>query len=251
MKPALLSCFTMLLVLSGFAHAGEPVRAVDITGIESGTYLLEVEGSRATISPLQLLKPDTPQPPGPDELTERGKKVKAAAIAVTGDPNRERTAQTLAELYRQIAAQIASGRVTDAQVAAQMVKRATDALLPTSAVEPWQPVRDLITEQWADVLQRGGSVGDCGTLLEEIAAGLEASSDRMSSLDAQECAIVQAAITASNPNATSDELVDALSKIKLMAADPDGIDPVWIELIMQIVKMIIEMLINSPYQPLN
>lgn len=178
-----LAIFAVILAL------GVTARAADVvinTGNTPGTYYLKVtvasDGS-ATVSPLSqvynLVNP-TPGPgpgpiipPEPTPLTARGKAIQAAAEKVT-DPNREDTAQALAMLYRELGKQVRIGKIADVQSLQTAVKMGGDMLL-TGKTAPWQPVRDLLSTQWAGVTAQGGKVADYGVLLEEAANGLDAS----------------------------------------------------------------------------
>lgn len=150
---------------------------------QPGTYLLMVvvgKDGKATVLPLpidyELTTPSPPPPPPPDpgNLTERGKAVKKAADEVAADPKRAETAEALADLYREIKGQVGTDlKGTDAIAAA--LKLATDTLLNQRKVAAqWQPVRDVISGQWAKVAEIGGSDGDYAALLGEVADGLDA-----------------------------------------------------------------------------
>lgn len=153
-----------------------------LADLPPGEHYLKItvnaDGS-ATSRPLSVANvtpgpgPNPPPTPTPSELTARAKEIKALAEKVTGDPNRDTTAKGLAELYRQLAKTVRTGQVSDRNALFQMVKMGSDLYLNGNPGN-WQSVRDKLSIQWSQ-LPLTASVGDCATLLEEAASGLDAS----------------------------------------------------------------------------
>lgn len=128
--------------------------------------------------PTPPVPPEPPTPPDVDELTARAKTIKEAAKKATSDPQRETTALQLAELYRQIGKKIEAKEITGQELIQLAVKFGTDQLLNgkgTEVVKAWQPTRDVISAEAAKVLNAGGSDADFVKLLNEVAAGIQAS----------------------------------------------------------------------------
>lgn len=150
--------------------------------LQPGSYwsiVLHADGSAPTVTKVLTVGNDPlPPTPTPDQLTDRAKAIKTAAEGVTSDPQRGQTAQQLAELYRQLAAKVKSGDITGQSVIAFATKYGTDNLLNgkgTQVLQAWQPVRDVFSTQWAAVINVGGSDAEFAKLLNETAAGLQAS----------------------------------------------------------------------------
>jgi hypothetical protein len=171
MRPVAMLAFLLAVLTSATATAQLTVYRIDSAG-----YYAVQDGRLVCVT---IVTPDNPVPPPDDDtLTARAAAIKAAAEAVTSDPQRTKTAQQLAELYRQIGAKVTAGQVKGQATIAFAVKYATDTLLNgkgRQAAEAWQPVRDVFSQQWAAVLNAGGSDADYAKLLGECATGLNAS----------------------------------------------------------------------------
>lgn len=122
----------------------------------------------------------TPPPPSP-VLSDRAKAIKAAADKVSADPNRAVTAKALAQLYRRSAVGARNGSITEPAILQTKTKDATDSLL--NGVAAWDGVRSLVSGQWLDVLtdsiarqlDTAATMAGLATMLDEDAAGLDAS----------------------------------------------------------------------------
>jgi len=160
------------------APTGTRISAIDVTNKADGMYWYSMKDGRIVgTGPLDLHGGDDPPvPPPPDDLTERGKEIRNAALLVQGDPNRAETAKYLAELWRQISNNIKDDKINGEEAARFAVKYGTDMLLnQRNVAQNWESVREVLTEQWTDVFQRGGKDEDYAKLLDEAAAGLDAS----------------------------------------------------------------------------
>lgn len=174
------------LATYGIGAAGQIV-ALDLSGIQDGSYVLRIDGSTVSVTPLTLIDPGVPvpprppvppdpQPPDPPDLPQRAREIADAARIVQGDPARATTAAMLAAAYREIASQITAGRLSGTQTITLAARLAADTVLERQkAAAAWQPVRDLQSDHVAALAQEGGSEGDYARLLGEWAAGLEAS----------------------------------------------------------------------------
>jgi hypothetical protein len=165
-----------------------PAFSADDDGIlivsKSGYYVLEVGADGApTLKPItsrfkQVIVLDGPAPnPTPDPsptLTERGKAVRDLAAKVV-DPKRAELATKLAILYGEIAKKVRSGEVKGQESIAFVVKSATDMVLKDGTLAQWQATRDAIGGYWAKLAQEGAADVEFAKLLEESAAGLQAS----------------------------------------------------------------------------
>lgn len=176
----------------------QSVTAVDVTGLPDGNYVLTIRSGQALLRPLVLV-PIGPLPtptPGPNPvptpqpsptLTERAKAIQKAAKDVQGDTDRVGTAQAIALLYRQLADSIKTGKLgSDQAVMASAVKMATDLLLAQrgkAAELGWAPVRDKVSDEWARVVQQGGTRDSYAALLTECADGIAASTPNDKALD--------------------------------------------------------------------
>lgn len=189
--PCLLLAVGLLLAQSGtsppVADDGT-ITAIDVTDLANGRYCLTLTDDEVSLVPLRLLSPG-PIPPGPvppvppsPTLTERAKAIKSAAEQVQS-AKRAETAQMLAALYDQWADQVAKGQLKNPDAIAFAVKYSTDTLLVGRDANAWQPVRDLLSEQWAAVLQAGGAEPELAKLLSEAADGLNASSPNAQAID--------------------------------------------------------------------
>ena len=170
-----------------------------ISGWPDGSYVLSIKDGVASVAVAPVIRPDTPnptpvtppapapspQPPAPAELTPNAKAIKAAAERVTGDANRGQTAATLAGMYREVAKRIDQRELTDQETIAQVCRMGADLLLSRLDVNKaaWQPVRDVLGQQWTALAQSAGSSGEFAELLRECATGLEASTDQYGAID--------------------------------------------------------------------
>lgn len=166
--------------------------AGDIAVIVPGTvgnYVLSVDAAGAvTLSPLdkviRLVNP-TPTPPNPPTppapLTDRAVQIRDAALKATGDADRATTAHGLAELYRQVAALVRQGKATDLPSLTTAIHTVTDTYMTSrgpAAVTAWQPMRDVFSNQWTLLTAKSNpppTLPDFASLIEEAAAGLDAS----------------------------------------------------------------------------
>lgn len=112
-------------------------------GSRPGTYFLKVvvhaDGTASVHSVTKVVTLDgptpnptptpVPTPPQPTVLTERAKAVKAAAEKVAGDSDRATTAKGLAALYREVAKAARLGKVPDGTAFSTMLRMSTDMLL--------------------------------------------------------------------------------------------------------------------------
>ncbi len=172
----------MIVCLAPMVTQAAPVVAVDVTDLVDGRYVMTIRGGAVTVQPLTLLKagakpgPVPDDPPGP--LSDFSKAVRTAAIAAVGDPDRSTTAQQLAELYRQIGVKIRAGQIKGETLAAIAVRFGTDTLMSgknARASKAWRPTRDVISAQWLAVAQEGGTDAAYAAVLDDAAAGLDAS----------------------------------------------------------------------------
>lgn len=176
------------------------VKALELTNVGDGQYVLTIKGSVITLAPLVLVQPNVgpPDPPDPD-LNARAKKFKAAAASVTGDPKKQETQAVLSALYNQLSQAILDNGLTDYQLIATLVKTAEKQVLERqNAVEQWKPVTGLMSDELAKVAATSDTTAaDYASCLTDAADGL---------------------------------------------SNGENLDPIWIELIMQIIKMILELL---------
>jgi hypothetical protein len=133
-----------------------------------------------------VLDPDVPgpgpNPPPAPGLSDRAKAMKVTADRVNGDPKRTETAQGLAAIYREIAANAKAPATAEtvSNAALTMTTFITDHQGSTLA---WAPVRELLRSQITDAIQKGNNGGpvtveQMGALLTEAADGLEASAPK-------------------------------------------------------------------------
>lgn len=185
----------LLLCLFVFGFVGEALAQkvyVEIDASKVSKYLVESDGKgNVTANPIQVVIPGNqpvppgPQPPVPTVLTERAKKIKAAAEKVTGDTDREATAQGLAMLCRELAKrmrpdQTGKVEIQSATTASLAVKMGGDTFLDQRKVKTnWQATRDILQSEWLIVNAKGGSLEDYAILLDETGSGLDASVNPM------------------------------------------------------------------------
>jgi hypothetical protein len=149
---------------------------------QDGQYLLTIQSGQVQVVPIVALVdvtrpgPEPPNPPTPPSvLTDRAKAIRDAARLVQ-DANRSEVAQKLAAVYGGLADEVRSGKIQTPDALLFGVRTGADLLLTSqSQRQAWQPVRDLLSNQWSAVAQEGGAIGDYAQLLDETAAGLKAS----------------------------------------------------------------------------
>lgn len=163
--------------------AAQAVKAVEVTSLPDGDYVLTMTGGVPSIRPLVLLQPSPlpgPSPVVPTVLTARGILFRDSA-AKEADPKRSETAKGMALLYRETAKMTrANGAspasITDAVTLAAVLKFGQDTLLSGRPVaSDWHDTRAILTAQWAKAAQEGAKVADYGKLLDEAADGYDAS----------------------------------------------------------------------------
>lgn len=154
-----------------------------------GVYTLTIPASgRPTLAvqpEIIVLDPDVPGPgpaPVPGNLTDFGKAIKAAADKATGDADRVNTAQGLAMLYRGISAEAhKAGTAATTETVSNTTLLVTDMALTKqgpAAVTAWAGERAALRAALVDAIQTGKTVSQMGDLLDQAAAGLEASAPK-------------------------------------------------------------------------
>lgn len=175
----------LILALTCFFSCAAVLAAeLNVWRLPAGLYSVQ-DGKIVRVNELTLDPSPTPDPV-PSALTARAKAIKQAAEKVTADPSREETAGQLVTLYVEIAKKAKAGDIKTQEMIAFAVKYGTDSLLNgkgTKVKQAWQPVRDLFSDQWAAVLQEGGSDADYAKLLNEAADGLNASAPNKKAID--------------------------------------------------------------------
>jgi hypothetical protein len=177
------------------------VKAVSVGGtmllqlgdIGDGTYLLRKTANGFTLEPVTVIQlGPTPGPaPDPTVLTDRAKAIKAAVEGLGALPKRNDTAQSLATLYRECAKSARSGKVKDRAMLEQLVGQSTTMMLASDPnAAKWQPVRDLLSDQWDDLTREGRGLGDYATLLDEAASGLDASTGAKAGISPDTLALI-------------------------------------------------------------
>ena len=163
-------------------------RGVLPDALPDGVYLLKVVGGVKTLETAEEIELNGPGPgpgPAPGPLTDFGKAIKAAADKATGDTDRVNTAQGLAVLYRGISAEAHKpGTETTLEKLSNTTLFVTDAALVhqgATAVAAWADMRATLRAAMVDAIQKGKSVKEMGDLLDQAAAGLEASAPKMAS----------------------------------------------------------------------
>lgn len=133
---ALLLSLCILAPQTGYAE-----ELVVDAGNKPGTYYLKIvvanDGTAQAypVPKVVVLTDPTPTPvvppvvPVPTVLSERAKAIKAAAEKVAGDPDREGTAKGMAILYREVAKQARLGKIPDNTAFSTMLRMSTDMLL--------------------------------------------------------------------------------------------------------------------------
>ncbi len=192
-----LACLLLAILPCGFAFGqdslpedtGPGVSAVDVSNLPDGYYVLRLFGGGATVQPVRFLNvspsptpppaPPAPIPPVPTpSLSPRSIAIRDAVLKITGDLDRDATALAIGAIYTQIGKHVAAGslRPDDAVIA---IRGATSLVVDAKSVGPvWQPVRDLVSEQWSAVARDGGGPAEYATLLTEISDGLSAAAPK-------------------------------------------------------------------------
>lgn len=173
----------MALCCAAVASGQDVVKAVDISHLSNGSYVLTIEGDAVKVVPLLLIKPNVAPHPSP-ELNQRSKTIASKAAAVAGDQHRAETASLLAELYRRIADQIDDGTLQTQQEMQTASAFGIDTLLSRRNVAAaWKPVREQVSDYWVALVQEGKGAVDYSRLLRDVAVGLDASADNAQRLD--------------------------------------------------------------------
>jgi hypothetical protein len=182
----------LLILLLSTATAFAQVAILDTTGTPPGRYYAQIDIAADGHVTAKLIpdvirldgKPTPPPDPKPDVLTARATAIKAAALKVTGDANRDKTALELAALYEEIGKKVTAGEIKGPDTIAAVAKGAADILLSQgNRSAAWQGVRDAISTQWSAVAQEGGKDADYAKLLGEISDGLTASVQQPQAID--------------------------------------------------------------------
>lgn len=165
-------------------------KALVLPTLAHGTYILRIpESGPPTVelaSEVQIVGPGPtpvpPAPPGPSPLTDFGKAIKAAADKATGDTDRANTAQGLAMLYRAISAEAhKEGTAATVETVSNTTLQVTDMAVSkqgAAAVKAWADMRAALRAALVDAIQTGKTVSQMGDLLDQAAAGLEASAPK-------------------------------------------------------------------------
>jgi hypothetical protein len=167
-------CVLALLAMFPAACLAADVKAIDITGVSDGSYMVTITGSAVSMVPLKLINPGNtpPVPPVPDpsQLTERAKAIKAAAIALN-DPE---MSVKMSLLMDEIAKLIDSGQIATQNKMALAMSKGQSIVLGDK-VTAWKPVTSLISADWAKLVQEGAANADYAKYIREIRDGLRAS----------------------------------------------------------------------------
>lgn len=145
---------------------------------DSGPPTVEIESDVVGPQPGPV-----PVPPVPGNLTDFGKAIKAAADKATGDTDRANTAQGLAMLYRSISSEAhKAGTAATTETVSNTTLLVTDMALAKqgpAAVTAWADERAAMRAALVDAIQTGKTVAQMGDLLDQAAAGLEASAPKL------------------------------------------------------------------------
>lgn len=131
----MLAAFLLAGGFSGYVaqtatSADAPAASVRVIQVYELTAGYYVVSGGAIVPFGQQPTPPEPTPdPTPDELTARAKAVKAAAEKATTDPQRETTAINLAMVYREVAKKIEAKSITGQELIQFAIKFGTDQLL--------------------------------------------------------------------------------------------------------------------------
>lgn len=133
-----------------------------------------VLGDGPSPTPLPVPTPD----PTPAPLTERGKLAKAEADKITADPKRAQSAQALSAIYKAVSNQVKSDPSITLPALIAALKFGQDTVLAQSspqATQAWVPFRNELGTQMGVLSARSAKITEYASLLDEFAAGLDAS----------------------------------------------------------------------------
>lgn len=178
----LLVALTLFAPATGYAD-DVTIKAKGLTRGQSYELVYGVDGSivlkaiHTVVVDVQPGPTPTPTPtpvPTPPVLTTRGTVIKDLASKATADKKREDTAILMGILYSEIGKKVRTGEVPLDKLAG-ILRDGTDRVLGLQGApaEAWKATRDQIAFYLTQSLQEGPE--SCGKLLEEVAAGLEAS----------------------------------------------------------------------------
>lgn len=163
------SAETIRIVISGGKHH---LLERDSTGVPRlkvvSVETINLDGDGPAPAP----DPDPPQP-GP-ELSIRARTFRDAAAKIAKSDNRDETAMSLAILYEELAKKVTSGELTGTSIALGAKHGADLVLAKSSDAVAWKPVRDALSDHWADVARAGGSDADYAKLLMDASVGIKA-----------------------------------------------------------------------------
>jgi len=180
------------------------VTAIDLSGVADGQYVLTVSGSQITIVPLTLIRPNTPTPPDPDPDLNARAKKFQAAT---------------------IAVTGDADKATTTAAMSELYRQLGKAVLD-KGISDYQIIGQIVKMAEKQVLEKQNAV----TAWKPV-----------TDLSSNELAAV-AATSGTSAGDYAACLVDAAEGLD--ATVDQQIDPAWIELIMQIIKIILELLIK-------
>ena len=167
----------LMLLITTYLEAQEKT-LVDISGLPKGTYVLTITDTGAEIKTAKILSPEKPIPPEPPIptpvpiLNPRVKAIYDTVIAIQ-DPQRDKTATGISQIYRQIRVKLDDGTLKP-DIALQALRMSTDMFLGTmNATTAWKPFREEVSTQWAMVAANGGKSQDYSDLLKDVTKGVE------------------------------------------------------------------------------
>lgn len=176
-----------LLLLPSLGWAAEPSLVVT----KAGYYLLSQDANGVPLltkisKVIDLGKPDDEPEPTPT-LTVRAIAVRDAALRATADPKRDETAAKLAELYRQVAKKVRTGELDGQSNISFVAKTGADLVMGQQGLPAdspaWKPMRDAVGGYIVSLAQEGASNDAYAKLLDEAAAGLDASIVNRAAID--------------------------------------------------------------------
>jgi hypothetical protein len=186
MKSLIAGLSVLVLLIGAMPAAAQPVKAIDITNVTDGTYVLTIAGGAVTLRPLSLSVPNVtpgpgPQPPVPPALT-RAQQIQAAAESATADPSRQETAATLAALYDMVNQQVKAGKATGQLTIAKALQACDSFALPKGAIAAaaWKPFQVKFASLWEAQVQTNVDDGELAKLIDETVTGLKAAAPNMS-----------------------------------------------------------------------
>jgi len=181
MKP-ILCILTLLIAVPCAAQS----KAVVVTGLQPGTYIMQVDASGAvSVSPIQVVTvgggpvvppvvPVDPVTPVDPDLSPDAAAIKAAAQAATADPTRAETAGNLAEVMKMVKAQVDSRTLTTYSQIAAATNWLMDSIIGKQTTA-WKPTKDLIGQRLAALGQQGAQPEEYSGFFADAADGFEAS----------------------------------------------------------------------------